>query len=141
MVSGDVEPEKVTQSPPHQAELLTVAAQNAVQPQKIVQKAIPVTEPAKTEITSTKTSAFVELEKRGTTARNDEAPEFRPQFRTHVVIKGETFALIGIEYGVDSAELMKINGFTNPRKLEIGTALLIPDSRNIAVRNAMDLLE
>ncbi|MDR5683649.1 MAG: LysM peptidoglycan-binding domain-containing protein [Armatimonadota bacterium] len=49
--------------------------------------------------------------------------------RYHVVQPGETLYRIAIAYGVDVAELMRLNRITDPTRVRIGTRLLIPDSR------------
>lgn len=45
---------------------------------------------------------------------------------THTVAKGETLTSIARKYGVNVAELLKLNKITDDRKLQIGQALAIP---------------
>jgi peptidoglycan endopeptidase LytE len=46
--------------------------------------------------------------------------------RYHVVQPGETLYRIALTYGVGVAELMRVNGITDPTKVRVGTRLLIP---------------
>jgi secreted protein with Ig-like and vWFA domain/LysM repeat protein len=56
-------------------------------------------------------------------------PAIRPGeqiFLEHAVAPGETLAAIGRNHGVTVAELMRLNGVTDPRRLQIGQKLRIP---------------
>jgi LysM repeat protein len=58
----------------------------------------------------------------------ERVPEGAPQTsgQTHTVVKGENPYGIARKYGVTQEELMELNGITDPRKVQIGTVLKIP---------------
>jgi membrane-bound lytic murein transglycosylase D len=60
-------------------------------------------------------------------ARTPPAPVARaPATRHHRVRKGETLAGIAARYGVDSRELMSVNGLRNPHRVRAGQRLRLP---------------
>ena len=55
------------------------------------------------------------------------------QEKTHTVGKGETIFSIALAFDVDRNDLMKLNGITDPTKLQAGQKLRIPDSGNAVI--------
>ena len=52
------------------------------------------------------------------------APPARPKF--HIVVKGESLEKIAKAYGLTTHELQKANRITDPKKLQIGQQLVLP---------------
>jgi peptidoglycan lytic transglycosylase D len=50
----------------------------------------------------------------------------RARFRSHVVARGETLSGIAAAFGVSAAEVAAANRITRPRRLRVGTRLIIP---------------
>ena len=57
-------------------------------------------------------------------ARHPAVP--RDSGKIHVVTHGENPVTIARKFGVSSADILKLNGITDPTKLQIGTKLHIP---------------
>jgi murein DD-endopeptidase MepM/ murein hydrolase activator NlpD len=55
--------------------------------------------------------------------------ELGAEERVHTVLKGETVYSISRAYGIDRDELMRLNGISDPAKLQTGQRLRIPGSR------------
>jgi murein DD-endopeptidase MepM/ murein hydrolase activator NlpD len=49
----------------------------------------------------------------------------------HVVRRGQTLYRIARTYGVDPADLMRTNGITDPRTLEVGQELFVPGATRV----------
>lgn len=54
------------------------------------------------------------------------APRGTANGTTHTVASGETLGSIARRYGVNAADIMRVNGISDTRKLRIGTQLVIP---------------
>lgn len=59
----------------------------------------------------------------------------------HVVRRGETLSHIARQYGVTANALQRYNGIANPRRLQIGQRIRIPDRTGAAVAAADEWLE
>jgi murein DD-endopeptidase MepM/ murein hydrolase activator NlpD len=54
----------------------------------------------------------------------------------YIVLRGDTLAAIARHYGVSAESIARRNGITDPRRLEVGTELVIPSPREIAAELA-----
>jgi LysM repeat protein len=61
----------------------------------------------------------------GRTAAPAESPR-SPATRTHRIVNGETVADIAGRYGISTRELMRANGISDVRRLQVGRTLVIP---------------
>ena len=55
-----------------------------------------------------------------------DAEESSAASSTHTIQKGESLYRIAVRYGVPLAELQRINGISDPRKVRVGTVLKLP---------------
>ncbi|MDX1577398.1 MAG: LysM peptidoglycan-binding domain-containing protein, partial [Gemmatimonadota bacterium] len=56
----------------------------------------------------------------------------------HVVARGQTLSQIARNYGVSVSALRAANGNVNPRRLQIGQRLVVPNPARVASRGSSD---
>ncbi|MDX1579294.1 MAG: transglycosylase SLT domain-containing protein, partial [Gemmatimonadota bacterium] len=65
-------------------------------------------------------------------------PDERVTWTFHVVARGQTLSQIARNYGVSVSALRGANGNVNPRRLQIGQRLVVPNPARVASRGSSD---